>query len=102
MQSLTINCKTTTGYLDASLNTTAYFRSLEQSEKVGVSFLFGEAFTHWYAQSQMSVQYLVHVAGLASCRWGSPTAEGWRSASSSKIASRLYRYKAKGTPCVRE
>nr|NTA46174.1 hypothetical protein [Agrobacterium tumefaciens] len=63
-----------TGYLDASLNTTAYFRSLEQSEKVGVSFLFGEAFTHWYAQSQMSVQYLVHVAGLASCRWGSPTA----------------------------
>ncbi|MGV1767550.1 MULTISPECIES: hypothetical protein [Rhizobium/Agrobacterium group] len=53
---------------------TGYFRSLEQSEKVGVSFLFGEAFTHWYAQSQMSVQYLVHVAGLASCRWGSPTA----------------------------
>ncbi|MCA1868348.1 hypothetical protein HW571_21990 [Agrobacterium genomosp. 3] len=63
-----------TGYLDASLNTTAYFRSLEQTEKVGVSFLFGEAFTHWYAQSQMSVQYLLHVAGLTSCQWGSPTA----------------------------
>ncbi len=62
------------GYLDVSLNTTAYFRSLEQTEKVGVSFLFGEAFTHWYAQSQMRVQYLLHVAGLTSCQWGSPTA----------------------------
>lgn len=62
-----------TGYLDSSLNTTAYYRSLEQTEKVGVSFLFGEAFTHWYAQSQMSVPFLLHVAGLGSCRWASST-----------------------------
>jgi hypothetical protein len=27
-----------TGYLDRSLNTTSYFRNLEQTEKVGVSF----------------------------------------------------------------
>jgi hypothetical protein len=39
-----------TGYLDGKLGTTRYFRNLEQSEKVGVSFLLGEAFTHWYAQ----------------------------------------------------
>lgn len=62
-----------TGYLDASLRTTGYFRSLEQTEKVGVSFLFGEAFTHWFAQSQMNIPYLLHVAGLTSCRWASPT-----------------------------
>ncbi|MFK4259975.1 hypothetical protein [Agrobacterium tumefaciens] len=37
-----------TGYLDLSLN--AYFRNLEQTEKAAISFLFGEAFTHWYAQ----------------------------------------------------
>jgi hypothetical protein len=56
-----------TGYLDRSLNTTSYFRSLEQTEKVGVSFLLGEAFTHWYAQDRMKIEYLVHVAGLATC-----------------------------------
>ena len=57
------------GYLDNSLNTTSYFRNLEQSEKVGASFLFGEAFTHWYAQDRMSIEFLVHVAGLKTCRW---------------------------------
>jgi hypothetical protein len=51
------------GYLDSSLNTTQYFRNLEQTEKVGVSFLFGEAFTHWFAQERMDVEFLVHVAG---------------------------------------
>jgi hypothetical protein len=30
-----------TGYLDRALNTTQYFRNLEQTEKVGVSFLLG-------------------------------------------------------------
>lgn len=34
-----------TGYLDRKLGTTRYFRNLEQSEKVGVSFLLGEAFS---------------------------------------------------------
>ena len=62
-----------TGYLDNALNTTLYFRNLEQSEKVGVSFLLGEAFTHWYAQDRMKIEYLVHVAGLSSCSWTSPT-----------------------------
>lgn len=58
-----------TGYLDLSLNTTQYFRNLEQTEKAAISFLFGEAFTHWYAQAKMNIQYLVHVAGLSSCGW---------------------------------
>jgi hypothetical protein len=62
-----------TGYLDPSLNTTAYFRNLEQTEKVGVSFLLGEAFTHWYAQDRMNIEYLVHFAGLATCTWVSPS-----------------------------
>jgi hypothetical protein len=62
-----------TGYLDNALNTTLYFRNLEQSEKVGVSFLLGEAFTHWYAQDRMKIEYLVHVGGLSSCTWTSPT-----------------------------
>lgn len=56
-----------TGYLDRGLNTTTYFRNLEQTEKVGVSFLLGEAFTHWYAQQKMSIEFLVHVAGLSTC-----------------------------------
>jgi hypothetical protein len=59
------------GYLDPTLGTTRYFRNLEQSEKVGVSFLLGEAFTHWYAQDRMRVEFLVHVAGLTSCTWSS-------------------------------
>ncbi len=63
-----------TGYLDLALNTTPYFRNLEQTEKVGVSFLLGEAFTHWYAQTKMSVEYLVHVAGLSTCSWVTPSA----------------------------
>jgi hypothetical protein len=62
-----------TGYLDRYLNTTPYFRSLEQTEKVGVSFLLGEAFTHWYAQDRMNIEYLVHVAGLETCTWGAPS-----------------------------
>jgi hypothetical protein len=59
-----------TGYLDRALNTTQYFRNLEQTEKVGVSFLLGEAFTHWFAQDRMNVEFLVHVAGLAAPSWG--------------------------------
>lgn len=60
-----------TGYLDGKLGTTRYFRNLEQSEKVGVSFLLGEAFTHWYAQTRMRIECLVHVAALPSCTWSS-------------------------------
>jgi hypothetical protein len=48
------------GYLDRALTTTQYFRNLEQTEKVGVSFLLGEAFTHWFAQDRMGVEFLVH------------------------------------------
>lgn len=60
------------GYLTSNLGTTRYFRSLEQSEKAGVSFLFGEAFTHWYAQYHMNIEYLVHVAGVKDCTWVTP------------------------------
>jgi hypothetical protein len=62
-----------TGYLDHNLHTTTYFRNLEQTEKAAVSFLFGEAFTHWCAQDRMNIEYLVHVAGLRSCTWGAAT-----------------------------
>ena len=62
------------GYLDSTLRTTPYFRNLEQTEKVGVSFLLGEAFTHWYAQSRMNIEFLVHVAGLSTCAWVTPAA----------------------------
>lgn len=61
-----------TGYLTPNLRTTRYFRSLEQTEKVGVSFLLGEAFTHWYAQQHMNIEYLVHVAGVKDCQWVTP------------------------------
>jgi hypothetical protein len=62
------------GYLDRALTTTQYFRNLEQTEKVGVSFLLGEAFTHWFAQDRMGVEFLVHVAGLNSTVWGASSA----------------------------
>ena len=62
-----------TGYLDQNLRTTRYFRSLEQTEKVGVSFLLGQAFTHWYAERYMNIEYLVHFAGVADCKWVTPT-----------------------------
>jgi hypothetical protein len=58
-----------TGYLDRQLSTTKYFHNLEQSEKVGITFLLAEAFTHWYAQTNMQIEYLVHVAGLSTCSW---------------------------------
>jgi hypothetical protein len=32
-------------------------------------FLLGEAFTHWYAERHMNIEYLVHVAGVADCEW---------------------------------
>ena len=62
------------GYLDSTLTTTQYFRNLEQTEKVGVSFLFGEAFTHWFVQNRMSVDFLIHVAGLKSTTWSPSSA----------------------------
>lgn len=61
------------GYLDTSLRTTQYFRNLEQSEKVGVSFLLGEAFTHWYAQEKMKLTHLLHVQSLTSYGFTSTT-----------------------------
>ena len=62
------------GYLDRALRTTACFRNLEQTEKVGVSFLLGQAFTHWFAQDRMDIKYLLHVAGLKSTAWGTSSA----------------------------
>lgn len=62
------------GYLDRALRTTEYFRNLEQTEKVGVSFLLGQAFTHWFAQDRMDIQFLVHVAGLKTTTWGTSSA----------------------------
>jgi len=63
-----------TGYLDYALNTTQYFRNLEQTEKVGVSFLLGEAFSHWFATERMNLEFLLHVAGLDSIAWGTAPA----------------------------
>lgn len=62
------------GYLDRALRTTAYFRNLEQTEKAGVSFLLGQAFTHWFAQDRMDIEFLVHVAGFESVTWGTSSA----------------------------
>ncbi|MCP1760973.1 hypothetical protein [Bradyrhizobium japonicum] len=62
------------GYLDLALRTTAYFRNLEQTEKVGVSFLLGQAFTHWFAQERMDIAFLLHVAGFGSATWGTSSA----------------------------
>ncbi|WP_225113449.1 hypothetical protein [Bradyrhizobium sp. NBAIM32] len=62
------------GYLDRKLRTTEYFRNLEQTEKVGVSFLLGQAFTHWFAQDRMDIEFLLHVAGFESTTWGTSTA----------------------------
>src|ERR1700754_794055 len=63
-----------TGYLDYALNTTQYFRNLEQTEKVGVSFLLGEAFSHWFATEHMNLEFLLHVASLDSIAWGTTPA----------------------------
>lgn len=60
-----------TGFLTQVLRTRQFYRNLEQTEKRGYSFLFGEAFTHWYAQNFMQIPYLLHVDGLTSCVWGS-------------------------------
>ncbi|MET4322497.1 hypothetical protein [Bradyrhizobium sp. RT5a] len=62
------------GYLDRALRTTEYFRNLEQTEKVGVSFLLGQAFTHWFAQDRMDIQFLLHVANLKSTKWSTSSA----------------------------
>lgn len=61
-------CAMGIGYLDPCLRTTRYFRNLEQSEKGAVSFLLGEAFTHWFAQEKMNLTHLLHVRGLPSYR----------------------------------
>lgn len=62
------------GYLDRALRTTGYFRNLEQTEKVGVSFLLGQAFTHWFAQDRMGIEFLEHVAGFKSITWKTSSA----------------------------
>lgn len=62
------------GYLTPDLEITKYFRNLEQSEKAGISFLLGQAFTHWYAQEFMDMQYLVHVRHLKSYHLATTTA----------------------------
>ncbi|MDH2329226.1 hypothetical protein QCN27_20505 [Cereibacter sp. SYSU M97828] len=57
------------GFLEPNVLATRYYRNLEQTEKGGYSFLFGEEFTHWYAQKYMNLPVLVHVQGLRSCTW---------------------------------
>lgn len=56
------------GYLDRDLSTTAYFRNLEQSEKAAMSFLLAQAFTHWFGETHMDLDYLVHVQGTSNWR----------------------------------
>lgn len=62
------------GFLDSGLRTTKYFTNLEQSEKVGVTFLMGGAFTHWYALDRMSVKHVIHVQSLNSFSFTKSTA----------------------------
>jgi hypothetical protein len=51
------------GYLTPSLATTRYFRALEPSERVSMTFLLAQAFTHWAADAHMRVPVLLHVSG---------------------------------------
>ncbi|WP_162630082.1 hypothetical protein [Azospirillum ramasamyi] len=53
------------GYLNQDLTSTNYYRNLEQSEKVAVSFLMGQAFTYWFAEKHMHLPFLVHVQGTS-------------------------------------
>jgi hypothetical protein len=57
------------GYLTHRLQPTNYFLSLEPSERVSMTFLIGQAFTHWVADAHMSIPILLHVIG-ASPKWG--------------------------------
>lgn len=54
-----------TGYLTSTLATSRYFLALEPSERVSMTFLLAQAFTHWAADSYMSVPILLHVHGAA-------------------------------------
>ena len=76
------------GYLSKSMRATPYFQNLEQSEKVGVSFLLGQAFTHWYAQSRMGLQYLLHVESLKSHGWTPTVATSRRKKGAAKPANK--------------
>jgi hypothetical protein len=52
------------GYLDAALQTTHHFQSLEQSERSAMTFLFGQAAAYLFAQ-HIGLYFLVHVNGTA-------------------------------------
>lgn len=51
------------GYLNENLETTEYFRNVEQSEKASTSFMLGQAFTAWFASEHLRVPILVHARG---------------------------------------
>jgi hypothetical protein len=56
------------GYLTSTLATSRYFLALEPSERVSMTFLLAQAFTHHVADRHMSVPILLHVHG-AGPRW---------------------------------
>ncbi|HEV7311339.1 hypothetical protein [Sphingopyxis sp.] len=53
------------GYLRPDLRPTDYFLALEPSERVSMTFLLAQAFTHWAASHHLSVPILLHVVGAA-------------------------------------
>jgi hypothetical protein len=56
------------GYLTSSLAASPYFLALEPSERVSMTFLLAQAFTHWAADFHMSVPILLHLKGTTP-RW---------------------------------
>lgn len=57
------------GNLRPSMATTNSFANLESSEVVGVSYLFGQAFGHWFAQRKMDVPVALHLTPKMAKRW---------------------------------
>ncbi len=56
------------GYLNPDLSPSSYFLALEPSERVSMTFLLAQGFTHWAADAHMSVPILMHLKGT-SPRW---------------------------------
>lgn len=56
------------GYLNPDLSPSSYFLALEASERVSMTFLLAQGFTHWAADAHMSVPILLHLKGTTP-RW---------------------------------
>ncbi|HEU5068229.1 MAG TPA: hypothetical protein VFT61_08595 [Sphingomicrobium sp.] len=76
------------GYLTPTLATTRYFRALEPSERVSMTFLLAQAFTHWVADTHMQVPILIHVSGTSNYSVAATTSPGKPGAGTQKNKSR--------------